>query len=230
MNTQLFDAYFSQLFPPDRIAEPTPMFNDPFVRSYFDPAFVVPGMSSVKVQKLLNLAHHFVEEGECYVEVGCFVGKTLISAMANNPRRMTYACDNFSEFSDTPEKTRDALFRHLEMFGLARAVTFFECDFRDIMNREKIPEPIGVYFYDGGHAEQDQYDAIVLAEPLLADEALVIVDDWNMPAVPQGTMRAIEASENQWDTMHVLPAGEDPQGDPTMWWDGLGVFRFRRRV
>ena len=49
-----------------------------------------------------------------------------------------------------------------------------------------VPEPVGVYFYDGGHTWLAHYLALGVAEPLLADEALVLVDDASWPLVARG--------------------------------------------
>ena len=45
--------------------------------------------------------------------------------------------------------------------------------------------------FDGPHAERDQYDGVVLAQPALDKSHVLIVDDWNLSQVRDGTMRAL---------------------------------------
>src|SRR5262249_6367525 len=147
-----------------------------------DPWPDVFGMASAKKLKLLNVAvSHLPQDGsECYFEVGTFQGKSLVAAALGNPTAMIVACDNFSLFEDpTDPKNQRRLIGNLAAHGLAHSVHFFDEDFRKTVAswRERQLPPIGVYFYDGAHDEQAQYDGISLVEPLLARNALVIVDD-----------------------------------------------------
>ena len=64
----------------------------------FDSLRDVEGMISVYKQYLLHLAYSLLGPDEAYLEVGTWQGKSLISAMLNNPPRITFACDNFSEW------------------------------------------------------------------------------------------------------------------------------------
>jgi hypothetical protein len=48
-----------------------------------------------------------------------------------------------------------------------------------------------LFLFDGPHTEQDQYDGVVLPLAALDDTFVLIVDDWNWPAVRAGTFRAI---------------------------------------
>ena len=84
-------------------------------------------------------------------------------------------------------------------YGLVQHLTFYDEPFQNIFTSEKLPLPIGVSFYDAGHDERNQYVGIKLVEPFLADEALVLVDDWRFAPDSQsyakaGTERAIAES------------------------------------
>ena len=227
MNIEAFRTLFEQTFPEEERDAPSPVLEQAFTRSFFDPCFFVPGMTAVKNQHLLKLAFSFIAESECYLEVGTWQGKTLISALLSNVPRKAYACDDFSEFTHDKRVSRDALFSHLRLFNLEGKVTFYNDDFRNVLNRDHIAEPVGVYFYDGGHTVRDHVDAIAFAEPILADRALVIIDDWNFEDVPRGTERAIAASKHTWEPLYLLPArGNADQG---LWWNGVAVYTFTRR-
>ena len=49
-----------------------------------------------------------------------------------------------------------------------------------------------IYFFDGPHEEDDQYDALSYALPSLDDTFILIVDDWNDPRPRNGTEKAIK--------------------------------------
>jgi predicted O-methyltransferase YrrM len=190
----------------------------------------VEGKLSLKKQQLLNLAYRLLPENEAYLEVGTYHGKSLLSALIGNPLRPTYACDNFSEFDINSFAITQ---ENLRKYGLADAVTFYDCDFREIFTPERLPVPIGLYFYDGAHDEESQYLGIKLVEPFLADEALILVDDWRLAPDSQsyaerGTLRAANESEHAWQLLYNLPARCN--GDLGMWWNGVGVLSFQRQT
>lgn len=230
MKVNEFLQVFRYFFPDDEIAKPSPHFEDRFSRSFFDTCFDVEGMMSIKKQKLLNIAFACLAPEEAYLEVGTYMGKSLVSAMQNNPQRTVYACDNFSEFTATNSLER--LVANLRRYNFRERVQIFDADFRQVVNKEHMPVPIGLYFNDGAHDEESQYQGIKLAEPLLANEALVLVDDWCLAAdsgsyAKAGTERAAAESPNEWTFLYDLPARYN--GDQGLWWNGVGVYSFRRR-
>jgi predicted O-methyltransferase YrrM len=201
-----------------------------------DPYPDVAGMASIKKLRLLNLAVSLLPQDrfECYLEIGTYRGKSLIAALDGNPGRPAIACDNFSEFEEPSFPQNQAILeKNIARYGLAEQVQFFDSDFRSLLQtwREKKLPRIGVYFYDGAHDEESQCLAIQMAEEYLADQAIVIIDDWRFesdsPSGAQaGTKRAIEASKNKWDLVRVLPASYN--GDLEQWWNGVGLLTFER--
>ncbi|MDZ4848460.1 MAG: class I SAM-dependent methyltransferase [Pirellulaceae bacterium] len=229
MNIKNFLTRFESYFPNGQYQMPSDILQDTFIRHHFDPCPSVEGMTSIKKQKLLQLAYGCLDEGEAYFEIGTYLGKSLISAMQANPRRPTYACDDFSLFNQG--HNNDLLLANLKQYGLADNVQFFNTDFRNALARNQILHRVGVYFYDGAHDELSQHDGIQLVEPLLADHALVIVDDWRLAKDSEsyakaGTERAIQASSNLWQPLFELPARYN--GDHGLWWNGVAVFAFNR--
>jgi predicted O-methyltransferase YrrM len=199
-------------------------------RRWFDPCPAIQGMSSIKKLQLLHIAYGCLSVDECYVEIGTYTGKSLISALLDNPVRKTYACDNFSQFNDN--SSEETLNKNLERYAVKDRVTFFNNDFRKIMDSTLIQERIGVYYFDGGHDLDSQYQGIALAEGLFANEALVIVDDWRFADDSQsyakaGTMKAVEESPHRYELLYELPARFN--GDHAMWWNGVGVLAFYRK-
>lgn len=225
MRLPQFVYTFEHYFPKEQHGHVSALFEDKFIRGFYDPCFDVAGMTSVKKQFLLKMAFAAIDDGECYFEIGTYQGKSLISAVKDNPLRPTYACDNFSEFSETNSFER--LRANLQKYDLSEKIRVFDSDFRLIMTQNHIPYPIGCYFYDGAHDMESQYQAIRMAEPLLSDHALVIVDDWRFAPDSQsyakeGTLQAISESKRIWNQLYELPARFN--GDHAMWWNGVAVF------
>jgi predicted O-methyltransferase YrrM len=203
-----------------------------------DPCRDITGMTSPKKLRLLSSAVSFLpmSDDECYLEVGTYQGKSLVSSLLENPGRCAVACDNFSLFDEpTAPRNRAVLERNIARYGLSSRITFFDCDFRDLLSRwreHRLPL-VGVYFYDGAHDEESQYLAIRLAEDVLAERAVIIVDDWRLSEdsdsrAEAGTRRALADSTNEWKIEHVLPARYN--GDVAQWWNGVAVLSFRRRA
>jgi predicted O-methyltransferase YrrM len=203
-------------------------------RKILDPCRGVMGMASYKKLKLMNLVASLIPEDECYLEVGTFQGKSLVAALKGNPRVKAVACDNFSEF-DGSGGNRMALERNLGRYHLRDRVQFFDMDFRQLLARWRelqLPR-IGAYFYDGAHDKASQYDGIKQAEPLLADRALLVVDDWRLAEdsgsyAEAGTLQAISESSNDWRILYVLTARRN--GDLDQWWNGMGLLGFERKA
>ena len=244
MNLDAFRTRFEASFPPARRDHPTRRYSlrlkikikQWYLNHYvFDSLRDVDGMISVKKQRLLNLAYAHLEPREAYLEIGTWQGKSLIAAMRGNAPRSTFACDNFSEYDASKGKRLELnalLMRNLRQYQLDRHVTFYDAPFQRICTTEKLPTPIGLYFYDAAHDEQSQYQGITLVESFLADTAVVIIDDWRFAPDSQsyakvGTERAIRESQHAWEPLYELPARFN--GDRAMWWNGVAVFAFRRK-
>ena len=182
----------------------------------------IPGMATENKLRLLNCAVASLEQGEVYVEVGCYKGASLVGAAASNPHARIFACDNFSQF----DGAADALRRTLDAHTAPGQVTFHDMDFRDFLAAAPWrPARIGAYFYDGGHSFRDQYDGVALALPRLADDALVIIDDTNKRAARSANglvARALPSFELVLDL-------RTPRNHSPTWWNGVQVFRYRRR-
>src|SRR5271169_3298372 len=164
----------------------------------------IPGMATENKLRLLNCAVASLDPGEVYVEVGCYKGASLVGAAASNPHARIFACDNFSQF----DGAADALRRTLDAHTAPGQVTFHDMDFRDFLAAAPWrPARIGAYFYDGGHSFRDQYDGVALALPWLANDVVA---------------RALPSFELVLDL-------RTPRNHSPTWWNGVQVFRYRRR-
>lgn len=193
----------------------------PTTRDLADILTHVEGMATENKLKLLSLAAASLDPDEVYVEVGSFRGASLIAAARNNRGVRIFACDNFSQFDGAAAVLRDNLARHAP----GARVYFFDMEFREFLIRAPWqPARIGAFFYDGRHFFADQYDALALAAPHFAHDALIIIDDTNKTAVRTANVlfaRKTKCLERVLDV--TTPSNKSPT-----WWNGVQVFRWRR--
>ena len=186
----------------------------------------VPGMSTEHALTVLDLAVSRLEAGECYLEVGSYRGRSLVGAMLSNPDRQGVAVESFDEFGVDPAGSRREVEKTLVDFGVVDRVDFAVGDAFRLNLTELVPGPVGVYFYDGAHSRVAQHLGLALVEPLLADEALVIVDDYSWPQVRSATLGYLRRHAG-YRVVAEMPAARD--FDPR-WCNGLVVLAWRRPV
>ncbi|MFC1514297.1 hypothetical protein ACFL5X_00140 [Candidatus Omnitrophota bacterium] len=141
-------------------------------------------------------------------------------------QKKAFTCDIFRK-----NKHKQNLLKNIKNYGLSDSIVLYDSDFLKIFAKDKLPMPVGVYFYDNGHEEENHYLAIKKVEPFLSKEALVIIDDWGSSDttdlyVKRVTEKAIAESGNTWKLLYDLPARFN--GDKKMWWNGVAVFSFQR--
>ncbi len=151
------------------------------------PILNMVGMSGKNYRLLINNLVGSMP-GARYLEVGSWAGSTACSAMEGN--RVTVVCiDNWSEFGGP----KDVFLANVGFCASDNiSFAFIESDFRAV-NYAGIGK-FNIYLFDGPHSQQDQYDGVALALPALDDQFIFIVDDWNWPAVRDGTRAAIAAA------------------------------------
>lgn len=149
-----------------------------------DDAFAVPGFSGRKFRLFMNNLIARLEDPR-YLEIGVYLGASFCSAMDGNKLRIV-GIDNWSEFGGK----KDVFDANLAKFVTSDTdVTIMEGNFRhaEFSRMEKF----NVMFYDGSHAEKDQYDGVFLPSAAMEDNFILIVDDWNWAHVKKGTFDAL---------------------------------------
>ena len=145
------------------------------------------GMSGQRYRAFINTLLHSMRDKACYLEIGVWKGSTLAAAIEGN--RVAAVCiDNWSEFGGTKAEFERNV-QHVQRSGTLRII---DSDFRAV-DYSGIGS-FNVFLFDGPHAEADQYDGIMVAQPALDDPHILIVDDWNWRRVRIGTFRALRAS------------------------------------
>lgn len=191
----------------------------------------VPGMSAAKNRLMINrLVGH---EDTKYLEVGTHVGAMFCAALhGNNP---AYACgiDNFSQFEFGPdgEERLDAT-KQLEAMFKENCKKHIDCNF-DFFNRDCFDltktqkdklrkQRINTYLYDGPHSQVDHIRAITDYLEFLDNVFIVVIDDWNIPEVRNGTFKALK-SQNVKVWWQINLEADIANRDIRNWWNGVWV-------
>jgi hypothetical protein len=142
------------------------------------------GMSGRRYRRFANSLIAAVPQA-AYLEVGSWTGSTLCAAIHGN-RLRAFAIDNWSMFGGPVQQ----FLRNVADCDSADAdFNMLTQDFRTV-DYSAIGR-FNVYLFDGPHSQQDQYDGLVIAQPALADEFVLVVDDWNWSQVRDGTFDAM---------------------------------------
>jgi hypothetical protein len=176
------------------------------------------GLSSPRVRHLLN---NLASQAKSYLEIGCYLGGTLRAALHGNNHLYAAAVDNFSM---SPE-TREQFFKNTEGLNF----DFFEEDSFS-MDITKIKQPIELYFFDGCHSVESQYKAVSYFLDAMADEFVIIIDDWDMNKVRVGTHTAlIDRKIKPLEKYELRGAsGQSDDKRKEVWWGGLGIFKIKK--
>ena len=186
-----------------------------------DEIFSINGMSGELTRKLYNnlCKLKFENRDTEYLEVGVWKGSTFISSMFGNEHVTGTCIENWSEFTETNARTE--FFQNMNRFDI-RKYTCIEGDFFI----QKFNKIFDIYVYDGNHDETSHSKAIEFIWPHLADEAIVVIDDWNWDDVRKGTYKALPM--DQVVSVHEVRfrGREQPRG----YWNGVGIFVIKKAV
>jgi predicted O-methyltransferase YrrM len=168
---------------------------------------------------LLNLAASLLGPDESYVEIGVYHGASLIASMLGNEDNHFVGIDSFG-FRDA---TIEGVEANLARFGLPRPEIIVGDAF-ELVPAGAVPErSVGVWYYDAAHDFNSQVQGLRIAEPLLVDGALMIVDDTDWEDVERA-MDAYLAEEPR--ASRILTIDGKTRGQP-QWWEGVQVLVWR---
>lgn len=123
---------------------------------------------------LLNSALNHMEADEEYLEIGTYGGRSLVAALRWNDKRAQV----LDPFANTVPTVRERWELAIDTFGIRDRITLHEV----FAERFEAPlPPIGVFLYDGNHDAGHTYEGLKRFEPYLADNAIIVVDDYSIP-------------------------------------------------
>lgn len=182
----------------------------------------IPGMSSSKNRHFLN--NLCSSPNTHYLEIGCWMGSTFISALFKNNSTLSSATaiDNWTEFGGPYLQFQS----NCKQFISDIPYNFHSHDCFSIDPEKFIRNKINVYFYDGGHTRQDQANAFLFYNNIFEDVFIAIVDDWNHPPVREGTFDAF--SKLGYKVLFEIGLPARANGDTEWWWNGLYIAVIRK--
>ncbi len=214
--------------PETNIAEQILRENNDFTDAH--PLVDIKGLSSPKVCNFLNQLVAHMDPGENYLEIGCFQGLTLMSAAYKNRGKTCIACDKirfWGRHTGFGFMVKRALYGNMKRYGdQAATIVFHHMKSQRLFKKQLVPSPVGVYFYDGDHSYSATKQHVVVAAPLLSEKSVLLMDDWNDPAIQRGTYDGFRQAglEVLWEREL---AGEN--FNTSGWWNGLAVFYLQRK-
>jgi predicted O-methyltransferase YrrM len=163
-----------------------------------------------------------------YLEVGTFLGSSVISAMYGN-EDTTHATvvENWAHYGGT----KGAFYENLRTYGVSnRSMTVLEADFFSV-DFDALGKQFDIYMYDAYHSYESQFRAITFIwKHLAVHGAIVVIDDWNYPRVRQGTLDGFQAvGANIVERFEITNRanGAKLSTDPISlneFWNGIGIF------
>lgn len=210
----------------------------PYVRPYEDQVYMdvvlalgeESVMTTPSVMHLLNRACLALEDDETYLEIGTYRGSTLIGALLDNDAKAVVIDDRSEPLHSDGRIDSEEWRRFVRLFYMQSRISLHEMRYQEFFERcraESSPK-IGVAFLDGFNQDhKETYAMLELITPYLADNAVVIMDDYNM----QKTHRGMIEFERDHDEFTLLLAVTTPemQHKHPSFWNGIGVLAYRRR-
>ena len=188
--------------------------------------FEMDGMSGAKTRIFYNELCSIEFEGRKteYLEVGTWKGSTLCSALCFNPNCHATVIENWSEFNGPKYEFET----NIKKVNALDRLDIFE---EDVFSFDvgKIAKPIDIYLYDGAHDEESHFKAITHIWPALANDAIIIIDDWNPKYIREATFRALESVGariiQKFEITYTIDGQHTPIPIAQMeFWNGIGVF------
>ncbi len=180
-------------------------------------ALEIRGMSGYKVKHFLNNLCSLPNTS--YLEIGCWQGSTLVSALYGNESHINHAVavDNWAEFGGPKVE----FLRNIQKFLNPGLVHFFEQDCFSMKLENSFPVPVNIYFYDGDHSALSQEKAFTFFNDIFEDIFIAIVDDWNWERVREGTLSGF--AKLNYRICFDQAIYTDREGDPDGWWNGIYI-------
>lgn len=174
------------------------------------------GFSSSRVEHLLNHLVGAMPENEVYLEVGSLEGRTLEAAACANPNKRIIACDPGTKYDSSIGD------------GFGENVSFHVEPWEDVYYM--LPSKIGCVFYDADHSAEATKKFIQSVGIVLANEAVLVLDDWDRESVREGAYAAMDG-DSRWQLLHEMPCyGDGLTCQPLhySWYFGIAIFGWRK--
>lgn len=174
--------------------------------------------STFAIGAIINRGVDRLTPAQAYLNIGVGSGFSLFAGMAGHRRQPCIGVDSFSQHA----KTKARFLKRFERWKSPRH-EFHELDFRKYLG-EVHHGSIGFCTCDGLKTYQDQYDALRMLEPHLAEGGIVLLDDTNWEDVNRAVANFLVDSPFEYRVL--LDIHTPRSGHPTFW---NGVILLERR-
>jgi len=178
------------------------------------------GFSSSRVEHLLNRMVGSLPAEETYLEIGTLEGRTLEAAGHMNDDKRLIGIDPCEKYDYVPN-------------GFTANTTFIKAKWQDVLSSVTsvgFLNPVGCVFYDGLHDATETSAFMMKIVEHLADEAVLVMDDWDRVSVRRGAYYA-EHLEPRWQLLNEMPCYGDGLTSPQSHFGysfGIAVWGFKR--
>jgi hypothetical protein len=176
----------------------------------------IPRLSTLTIGAIINCAVNHLPRDQSFVNVGVWHGFSFFAGLINNPEKICIGVDNFSELGG-PRKELLERFNKMK----SQAHFFYDMDYQKYFSEIQKGQ-IGFYFYDGEHHYNNQLKGLQIAEPFLAEGAIVLIDDTNWHDPYQATLDFMQQSEYKY---HVILDQKTYNNMNPTFWNGILLLR-----
>jgi precorrin-6B methylase 2 len=186
------------------------------------------GMTTENIQFLINECVRITADSCVYLEIGTFLGSTIISAALYNSQARCISIDNFSQFRFKKNKNLAMLKENIQKFKDIRNIEFYCLDYKRAISHIFSKEPglkVDIYFYDGNHSYKDQLKGLNIILPHLSEKCIILIDDINWPLVQAATHDFLKQHNDFKSVFKIttsvnLPIAKKGADD---WWNGFEI-------
>jgi hypothetical protein len=172
------------------------------------------GFSSSRVEHLLQQLVMVMPSRERYLEVGTLEGRTIEAAACGNHGKVLHSCDPGAKYDSIP-------------MDLPSNVMFHPSRWEDVISGLS---QVGCVFYDADHSAPETLRFMRELPEFLADEAVLVLDDWDRATVRAGAFSASN-EDPRWVLLREMPEytdGVTAAPNHFGWYFGVAVWGFRR--
>lgn len=168
---------------------------------------ITTGFMSPPSEAFLNLlVSNFLDDDEQYLEIGTFGGRSLIAALQGNQAKAQVIDPLPNCFRPGYVRTIKEWFDDaINATGIAHRITLHRMKYEVFQG--DMPQ-IGIFLYDGSHERGHTLPALLQYQKYLADQAIIIVDDWHLEDwISKETMEFVDNTPEA-EFLDVLPIGQ----------------------
>jgi len=193
---------------------------------------ILSGYSGEKLlATLINLSRYNLDDDKVYLEVGVFQGLSLLSVANSIGKNLAFGIDNFA-FFDKDGKNESIVQSRIKKLNLNN-VRLINQDYEDAL--ENLADyignkKVGVFFIDGPHDYRSQLMCLLLIQPYLSDDAVIIIDDSNYRHVRQANRDFLQTHKDYKLFFEAYtPCHPDNMSQAELehaihgWWNGVNI-------